>query len=148
VRYHEDQYLGLQMFTIYINDLDVGTKCNISKSACDGLPAEFHLALWEWIGPDLLGVYESMLLEDSVSESMRKGIISLIYKQKGEREEIRNWPPISLLNVDNKILAKVIANRVKSALESVIHPDQTCAVPVETGPSAQLVHAAQYLPLS
>jgi len=31
--------------------------------------------------------------------------------------------------VNNKILAEVIANRVKSALESVIHPDQTCAVP-------------------
>ena len=33
------------------------------------------------------------------------------------------------MNVDFKILAKVIANRVKSALGSVIHPDQTCAVP-------------------
>ena len=49
----------------------------------DGLPAEFYLALWDLTGPDLLEVYESMLLEGSMSESMRKGIITLIYKQKG-----------------------------------------------------------------
>ncbi|XP_062913064.1 uncharacterized protein LOC134351020, partial [Mobula hypostoma] len=61
--------------------------------------------------------------------NMRKGIITLIYKQKGEREDIRNWRPISLLNVDYKILSKAIANRVRSALGQVIHPDQTCAVP-------------------
>ena len=33
--YRKDQYLGLQMFTIFINDLDVGTKCNVSKFAVD-----------------------------------------------------------------------------------------------------------------
>uniref|UniRef100_UPI00398E8747 solute carrier family 35 member D3 n=1 Tax=Pristiophorus japonicus TaxID=55135 RepID=UPI00398E8747 len=55
------------------------------------------------MGPDLLEVYGGMLLAR---------IITLIYKQKGEREEIKNWRPISLLSVDYKILSKVIANRV------------------------------------
>ena len=64
-----------------------------------------------------------------MSESMRKGIITLLYKQKGEREDTSNWRPISLLNVDYKILSKDIANRIKSALEQVINPDQTCAAP-------------------
>ena len=35
VGYRKDQYLELQMFTIYINDLDVGTKCNVSKFVVD-----------------------------------------------------------------------------------------------------------------
>eukprot|EP00061_Rhincodon_typus_P014700 g41904.t1 len=47
----------------------------------------------------------------TMSESMRKGVNILIYKQKGEREEIRNWQPISLLNADYKILSKVIASQ-------------------------------------
>eukprot|EP00061_Rhincodon_typus_P012571 g38392.t1 len=69
-----------------------------------------------------------MLLAGIMCESMRKGTITLIYKWKGQRAEIKNWQPISLLNVDYETLSKVIANRVRSALGSVIHPDQTCAV--------------------
>ncbi|XP_038641631.1 deleted in malignant brain tumors 1 protein-like [Scyliorhinus canicula] len=95
----------------------------------DGLPAELYSALWDWMDPDLLQVDESMLRDGSRSQSMRKGIITLINKQKGLWEDIRNWRHISLLNVNYKILAKVITNRLMSALESVIHPDQTCALP-------------------
>ncbi|XP_067828015.1 zona pellucida sperm-binding protein 3-like [Heptranchias perlo] len=38
------------------------------------------LALWDWIDPDRLEVYGDMLLADSMSESTRKGIITLISK--------------------------------------------------------------------
>eukprot|EP00061_Rhincodon_typus_P005645 g25418.t1 len=55
----------------------------------DGLPAELYSALWELIGQDLLEVYENMLRAGTTCESMRKGIFTLIYKQKREREEIR-----------------------------------------------------------
>eukprot|EP00061_Rhincodon_typus_P002190 g16840.t1 len=59
---------------------------------------------------------------------MRKDIITFIYKQNGVRGEIQNWWPVSFVNADYKILSKVIANQVRSALGLVIHPDQTCAV--------------------
>eukprot|EP00061_Rhincodon_typus_P014376 g41360.t1 len=45
-----------------------------------------------------------------------RGIITLIYKRKGEMQEIKNWWPIPLLNADYKILSKVTANQVRSAL--------------------------------
>eukprot|EP00061_Rhincodon_typus_P014023 g40784.t1 len=57
----------------------------------DGLLAELYSALWDLFGQDLLEVCHSMLLAGTMSESMRKGIITLIYKRKGEREKIRNW---------------------------------------------------------
>ncbi|XP_048392419.1 uncharacterized protein LOC125455003 isoform X2 [Stegostoma tigrinum] len=50
------------------------------------------------------------MLAGIMSESMRKGIITLIYKWKGHREEIRNWRPISLLIADYNILSNVITN--------------------------------------
>eukprot|EP00061_Rhincodon_typus_P003541 g20336.t1 len=74
------------------------------------LPADLYSALWDLIGQDLMKMYDSMLLAGTMTEPMRKGIITLIYKQKGVGEEIRNWQPISLLNADYKILSKVIAN--------------------------------------
>ena len=50
-------------------------------------------------------------------------IITLIYK-KGQREDIKNWRPISLLNVDMKILSKMLAERLKTVLPEIIHVDQ------------------------
>eukprot|EP00061_Rhincodon_typus_P007334 g28934.t1 len=92
----------------------------------NSLLAELYSALWDLIVQDQL--YNNMLLSGSTCESMRKRIITLIYKQKGKSAEIRNWQHISLLNADYKILSKVISNWVRSALESVLHPSQTCAV--------------------
>lgn len=43
-----------------------------------------------WVNLDLLEVYTAVCLAGSVSNSMRKGIINLIYKQKGENDDIRN----------------------------------------------------------
>jgi len=39
--------------------------------------------------------------------------------------EITSWRPITLLNVDYKILAKIIATRIEPSLPSLIHTDQT-----------------------
>ena len=42
---------------------------------------------------------------------------------------MKNWQPISLLNVDYKVLSKVLTTHLTRVLSSVVHPDQTCTVP-------------------
>ena len=50
--------------------------------------------------------------------------------QKGEHKDLRNWRPITLLNTDYKIIAKVMANRLGKVLNSIIDPAQTsCSIP-------------------
>jgi hypothetical protein len=39
---------------------------------------------------------------------MRAGILSLIYKKKGDKRVLKNHRPISLLQVDYKILARIM----------------------------------------
>ena len=60
-----------------------------------------------------------------MSSSQGKAVITLIEKQGNDRTLIENWRPISLINVDAKILSKVIAVRVKIFLPNIIHHNQT-----------------------
>ncbi|KAI3353957.1 hypothetical protein L3Q82_018450 [Scortum barcoo] len=61
-----------------------------------------------------------------VSES--RAVIALLPK-KDNLQDIKNWRPVSLLCTDYKLLSKALANRLKEAMEQVIHLDQTYCVP-------------------
>ena len=60
-----------------------------------------------------------------MSCSQKRAVITLIEKKEKNRTFLENWRPISLLNVDAKIMSKVIASRIKNALPSIIHYNQT-----------------------
>lgn len=94
----------------------------------DGLPAEFYRFFWETIGDDLVEVLNFCFNKGLLTESMRLAILSLIYK-KNDVELIKNWRPISLLNVDYKIGSKAFATRLKRILPHILSSDQTCSVP-------------------
>lgn len=55
--------------------------------------------------------------------SQRSAIMSLIYK-KGEKENISNYRPISLTNVDYKIFAHVLAKRLQKVCDRLIGLDK------------------------
>ncbi|KAJ1167418.1 hypothetical protein NDU88_007809 [Pleurodeles waltl] len=95
----------------------------------DGLLIDFYISLWNLVGPDLLELYEEMEQEGVMPHTLREGMIALLYKHKGERCDLKNWHPISLLNVGYMILAKTIVNRLKGAVGEIVHLDQTCGVP-------------------
>ena len=61
----------------------------------------------------------------TLSISQRRGIISLIPKKNKDKTLLDNLRPISLLNVDYKILTKTLAKRLKKVLPTIINPDQT-----------------------
>ncbi len=100
-----------------------------NKSAgIDGLPYEFYQCFWDILGSDLVDVYNDCLSRGSLSFSQRTGLITLLYK-KNDKLDTKNWRPISLLCTDYKILAKVLTNRLKLVLSTVVSPCQTCGVP-------------------
>ena len=55
----------------------------------------------------------------------RRGILTLIPQKNKDRLLLRNWRPIILLNTDCKILAKLLARRLRILLSNVINEDQT-----------------------
>lgn len=94
----------------------------------DGLPAEFYLACWEILGPDLVEVLNASFVSGTLPFSQRGALISLIFK-KGDRLLHKNWRPISLLNVDYKLCARALAGRLLKVIHHVVAADQTCGVP-------------------
>ena len=79
----------------------------------DGLPMEFYVRFWDVLGSDLVSILNSCFDAGFLSSSQRRGVISLSFK-KGDRLDPRNWRLISLLNVDYKLAARVIAGRLLS----------------------------------
>ena len=91
----------------------------------DGFSVEFYEAFLDLLGGNLLDCYNEAFHENQLSISQRRGIISLIPKSEENLNEITCWRPITLLNVDYKILARIVATRIEPSLPSLIHSDQT-----------------------
>lgn len=69
-------------------------------------------------------MYNEAILKGSLGSSINKGTIKLIPKD-GDKALIKNWRPITLLNVSYKIMAKMLAMRLEKILPRFICSTQT-----------------------
>ena len=60
-----------------------------------------------------------------LNKSARTGLISLLPKKDKDILKLKAWHPLTLLNLDYKILSKLLAERMKTVLPHIIHTDQT-----------------------
>ena len=90
----------------------------------DGFTTEFYETFFDLVGKHLLNSYDEAFHNGQLSISQRRGVITLIPKEGSSLLDLSNWRPITLLNVDYKTLAKVIAKRIESSLPK-LNSDQT-----------------------
>ena len=91
----------------------------------DGLPVNFYRMLWDDLKELVCSVFNTCFNDGELCPSMKRGIITLLPKKGKDTLFLKNWRPISLLNTDYKILAKVLSTRLQKVLPSIIHGDQT-----------------------
>ena len=91
----------------------------------DGLTVEFYRYFWDIVGIYMVESFNYAFETGKLSISQRQGIISLIPKKKKDVEYLKNWRPVSLLNVDYKLATKTIATRLEKVLPHIIHPSQS-----------------------
>ena len=96
---------------------------NNKSPGSDGLPVEFYKVFWPEIKKTLIDSLNYAYDNGQLSATQKRGLLSLLFK-KNDRQLLKNWRPISLLNTDYKILAHVLTRRLKSVISNIIHTDQ------------------------
>ena len=62
-------------------------------------------------------------------QTLYEATIALILKKDRDSMEMSSYRPVSLLPIENKVLTKILANRLKTYISDIIHPDQTGFIP-------------------
>ena len=99
----------------------VSTK-NGKSPGNDGLTKEFYIAFFGELGRLMLRTFNHSFSKGELSSSQKQAITTLIQKTDRDARFIKNWRPISLLNVD------LNGFRMRKVIPLLIHPDQTACV--------------------
>ena len=98
---------------------------NGKSPGIDGFPVEFYNVFWLDIADLFMKMVNCCYDKGEMSISQKRGLFITIPKKDKDPLFLKNWRPISLLNVDYKIIAKAIASRLKTYMPSIIAGDQT-----------------------
>ena len=104
----------------------------------DGIPAEFYQAYW-FIIEDLYMDFINAVKDKGLPKDKNTSVTTPFYKEKGEVFLLSNYRPIALMNVDVKILTKLLAMRLNTVLPTIIHESQTAVYGRQIANSVHLV---------
>lgn len=91
----------------------------------DGLPPEMYLTFWDILGTPLLDMINTVIDKGTFNPNTNAAIITLLLKPNKDPTFCSNHRPLSLLNGDVKLFAKVLAPHLNKHLSSLIHYDKT-----------------------
>ena len=93
----------------------------------DGITKEFYHKFKNILMEELTITLNNILYNGKLPKSQKNAIVTLLFK-KGDHRDLKNWRPVSLLNVDYKILSKILANRMKNIMNKLTPSSQKCGV--------------------
>lgn len=111
----------------------------------DGLSAVFFHTFWEIVGRDVTEFCLNVLNGDGRLEAVNETNITLIPKTD-EPKNMTQFRPISLCNVIYKIVAKMLANRLKLVLSACIGECQSAFIPGRLISDNVMVPTKFYIP--
>nr|GEY83628.1 putative reverse transcriptase domain, reverse transcriptase zinc-binding domain protein [Tanacetum cinerariifolium] len=94
----------------------------------DGYTAAFFKEAWTIVGDKVSNAIREFFTNVKLLNELNHTIIALIPKVKSP-SRVNDYRPISYCNVLFKCISKIIANRIKQSLKSLVSPNQSTFVP-------------------
>ena len=98
---------------------------NDKSPGSDGFTANFFKVFWKKLGVFVVRSLNYAFKIGNFSVTQKHGLITCIPKENKPKHFLKNWRPITLLNIVYKLASGSIANRLKSVLDSLVARDQT-----------------------
>lgn len=126
----EEEARLLQPVTVEEVQRAIGQGKEASAPGPDGLGYAFYQRFKDLLAEPLAEAFNTaMTHQGRFCREFFGGNLHLIYKDVGDPHSLQNWRPINISNVDYRIWARILNNRLAAIAHRLITEGQTSAVP-------------------
>uniref|UniRef100_A0A9L0R1H3 RNA-directed DNA polymerase n=1 Tax=Equus caballus TaxID=9796 RepID=A0A9L0R1H3_HORSE len=99
----------------------------------EDFPGEFYQTFREYLTSMLLKLFQTFREDGTLPNTFYEPNITLITIPDKDNIKKENYKPISLINIDAKLLHKILATQIQQYIKRIIHHDQVGFIPGTQG---------------